>query len=56
MYLFWKSDTNAFTASTFSKGYIALAAVGGLAAGILGTTVVLVPKRKKNIPDAPVAA
>ncbi len=54
--MFWKSDANAFTASTFSKGYIALAAVGGLVAGILGTTVVLIPKRKKYIPDAPVAA
>ena len=56
IYLFWKSDANAFTASTFSKGYIALAAIGGLVAGILGTSVVMAPKRKKNIPDAPVAA
>ncbi len=50
IYLFWKSDADAFmkTASTFNKGYLALAAFGGLAVGIVGTTVALYPKRKKN--------
>ena len=50
IYLFWKSDADAFmqTASTFNKGYLALAAFGGLAVGIVVKTVELYPKRKKN--------
>lgn len=48
IYLFWKTDNKAFTASTFSSGYIALSAVGGLVAGILGTTAFLSPKKKKK--------
>ena len=54
IYLFWKSDADAFmqTASTFNKGYLALAAFGGLAVGIVGTTVALYPKRKKNKANA----
>ena len=54
IYLFWKSDADAFmkTASTFNKGYLALAAFGGLAVGIVVTTVALYPKRKKNKANA----
>ena len=41
MYLYWKGDENALTASTtasaFNAGYLALAGIGGLAIGILGT-------------------
>lgn len=55
VYLYWKSDKEAYTASSFSKGYVALAGIGGLIAGILGTTFALYPRRKKEIPDAPVA-
>ena len=55
IYFFWSNDENAFTASTFSKGYIALAAIGGLIAGILGTTAVMLPKKNKQTPDAPAA-
>ena len=50
MYLFWKSDANALTAaaSTFNAGYLALAGVGGIGLGILGTTLVMLPKLKKR--------
>ncbi|WP_407386038.1 hypothetical protein [Ruminococcus sp.] len=50
MYLFWKGDEKAAsaTASTFSGGYLALVGIGGLALGILGTTLVLLPKLKKK--------
>ena len=64
MYLFWKGDETALaeststgtntssgstaTASAFNAGYLALAGIGGLALGILGTTLVLMPKLKKK--------
>ncbi|WP_407386037.1 hypothetical protein [Ruminococcus sp.] len=50
MYLFWKGDENALsaTASTFSGGNLALVGIGGLALGILGTTLVFLPKLKKK--------
>ncbi len=53
IYFSWNSDANAYaaasgTASTFSVGYMALAAVAGLLVGILGTTLVLRPRRKKG--------
>ena len=52
MYLYWKGDANALTASAtasaFNAGYLALAGVGGLGLGILGTTLVMFPKRKKK--------
>ena len=48
MYLFWKSDENAYTASAFNYGYLALAAIGGAIVGVLATTLVLLPKRKKK--------
>lgn len=53
LYLFWKGDETAFTeaaktASAFNAGYLALIGIGGLALGILGTTLVLLPKKKKN--------
>ena len=64
MYLFWKGDETAFaqststgtntsngsasTASTFNAGFLALAGIGGLALGIVGTTLVLMPKLKKK--------
>ena len=57
MYLYWKSDTGAFTASTFSTGgTIAVSAVGGLIVGILGATAVLLPKKKKEQEPAPAEA
>lgn len=54
MYLYWQTDEGAFTAtaSAFNYGYLALAAIGGLALGIVGTTGVILPKRKKNKADA----
>jgi hypothetical protein len=50
MYLFWKGDKDALaaTASAFSGGTLALAGIGGLALGILGTTLVMIPKLKKK--------
>ena len=51
-YLFWQSDEKAYTASTFNYGYLALVGIGGLAVGIVGTTVALYPKRKKNKANA----
>ena len=50
IYLFWKTDADAViqTASTFNTGYLALAAFGGAIVGVLGTTLVLLPKRKKK--------
>ena len=48
MYLFWKSDESAYTASTFSQGYLALVGIGGLALGIFGTSLVMTTKRKKQ--------
>ncbi len=42
------SETPASTASAFNSGYLALAGIGGLALGILGTTIVLIPKLKKK--------
>ncbi len=57
MYLFWKGDETAFakstgeatsTASAFNAGYLALAGIGGLALGILGTTFVMFPILKKK--------
>ena len=52
IYMFWDTDENAYTASAISNGYLALAAIGGLAVGIVGTSLVTVPKRKKNKADA----
>lgn len=64
MYLFWKGDETAFakststgtnasdksasTASAFNAGYLALAGIGGLVIGILGTTFVMFPMLKKK--------
>ena len=49
MYLYWKGDTAAFTASTFGTGgTIAVSAIGGLIVGIAGATAVLLPKKKKE--------
>lgn len=53
MYLYWRGDENAFkeasvTGSVFNGGYFALAGIGGLALGILGTTLVMLPKLKKR--------
>ena len=48
MYLFWKSDDAAYTASTFNAGYLALVGIGGLALGIFGTSLVMTAKRKKQ--------
>ncbi|MCR4643985.1 MAG: hypothetical protein K5695_01070, partial [Oscillospiraceae bacterium] len=36
VYLFWDTDSNAYTASSFTTGQLALAGIGGLAVGILG--------------------
>lgn len=54
MYLYWNGDVNAFadgasaTASAFNGGYFALAGIGGLALGILGTTLVMLPRLRKK--------
>ena len=64
MYIFWKGDETALaeststgantsggstsTASAFNAGYLALAGIGGLALGILCTTLVMLPKLKKK--------
>lgn len=55
VYLFWDADENAFadststtTASTFTGGHIAIAGAGGLIIGILVSTLVLFPRRKKK--------
>ena len=67
MYLFWKGDETAFakstatgtntsgetqTASAFNGGFLALAGIGGLIIGILGATIVLLPKLKKKKEEA----
>ena len=49
IYLFWNSDAAAYTSSAFSQGgVIAISVAGGLMAGILGATAVLLPKKKKR--------
>lgn len=49
IYLFWdEKDASSETASAFSNGNFAIAGMAGLAAGILITTFVLMPKRKKE--------
>lgn len=48
MYLYWNTDANAYTASAFNGGSLALVGVCGLALGIVGTTLVLLPKLKKK--------
>ena len=53
MYLYWKGDTAAFTASMFGTGgTIAVSAIGGLAVGIAGTTLVMLSKKKKETAEA----
>ena len=55
MYLFWKGEETApLTSSTFNAGYLALAGIGGLLLGIIGTALVMLPKRKKK--NKPAAA
>ena len=57
MYLYWKSDTAAFTASSFGTGgTIAVSAIGGLIVGIAGATAVLLPKKKKEQEHEPAEA
>ena len=57
MYLYWKGDTAAFTASSFGTGgTIAVSAVGGLIVGIAGATAVLLPKKKKEQEPEPAKA
>ena len=52
MYVYWKTDANAYpaeaTASVFGGGVLALAGFGGIGLGILGTTIVMLPKMKKK--------
>ena len=36
------------TLSTFNADYLALAGIGGLALGILGTTIVMLPRLNKK--------
>ena len=55
VYFFWDEDTNAFaaaTASAFGTGHLALAGFGGLILGILGATLVITAKRRKDEPEA----
>jgi hypothetical protein len=57
VYFFWDTDANAFTATAFTRGQLALAGIGGLAVGILGATVVmLLTKKRKDVPEAPTVA
>lgn len=46
------ADTPSSTASAFNAGFLALAGIGGLIIGILGTTIVLLPKLKKKKEEA----
>ena len=49
MYLYWKTEKDSsLTASAFSGGTIAISAIGGLIAGIAGTTLFMLPKKKKE--------
>ena len=57
MYLFWDTDEMAYTASDFTTGQMALAGIGGLVTGILGTSLVVYgKKRKDDEPEAPAVA
>ncbi|MBR2088558.1 MAG: hypothetical protein IJ906_15825, partial [Oscillospiraceae bacterium] len=57
VYFFWDTDANAYTASSFTTGQLALAGIGGLAAGILGASVVmLITKKRKDVPETPAVA
>ena len=57
VYFFWDTDANAFTATAFTGGQLALAGVGGLAVGILGATVVtMMTRKRKETPEAPAVA
>ena len=62
MYLYWKGDADAFaetgasqTASAFNAGFMALAGIGGLAVGIVGTSL-FNNRKKKDEKDAETAA
>lgn len=55
VYFFWDEDATAFaqsTSSAFGAGQMALAGIGGLILGILGATLVLTKKRRKDEPEA----
>ncbi|MBR7038454.1 MAG: hypothetical protein IKI21_04330 [Oscillospiraceae bacterium] len=57
IYLFWKGDDTAYAAaSAFTTGQLALTGIGGLAVGILGTTVVMMLGKKRKKEPAPTAA
>jgi hypothetical protein len=54
IYLFWADDPNAYgtaastAGSVFGTGLAALFGVGGLGLGVLGTMLVMMPRRKKE--------
>ena len=51
VYFFWDEDKGAFaevTASAFSGGQMAMAAGAGVLIGVLGSTLVILPRRKKK--------
>ena len=49
MYLYWKTEKDSsLTTSAFSGGTIAISAIGGLIAGIAGTTLFMLPKKKRK--------
>ena len=57
MYLYRKGDKDALktasaTASAFGAGFLALAGIGGLALGILVTTLFMMPKLRKRKEEA----
>ncbi|MCR4643948.1 MAG: hypothetical protein K5695_00875, partial [Oscillospiraceae bacterium] len=57
VYFFWDTDSNAYTASSFTTGQLALAGIGGLAVGILGASVVMfATKKRKDVPETPAVA
>jgi len=52
VYFFWDEDTSAYasgdTASTFSGGILALAGLGGLIAGVAGSSAIFAGRRRKE--------
>lgn len=53
VYFFWADDASAYdeispVASIFTAGHLAVAAVGGLLLGVLGATLILLPRRRKE--------
>ena len=56
VYFFWDSEemksANPTAASAFSSGQMAVAGAAGLVIGIVGSTLVFLPKKKKDTLEA----